>query len=193
MDVRDLKYDDNSFDFAIDKSTIDALLCGDSSYINVAIMLKEVQRVLKDGGIYMIISYGKPENRVMHLKRKHLDFEVSIFTIKKESQITVDDIDDSSKIHYVYICKKNKNANEAEKYFEDVYTELLQQELMDKELEYAEMNEEEEEEDKDEIEENNYNEEKQFEKETAPKEVIKSQKQENIKKSSKIVLPKISN
>ena len=64
---------------------------------------------------------------------------------------------------------------------------------MDKELEYAEMNEEEEEEDKDEIEENNYNEEKQFEKETAPKEVIKSQKQENIKKSSKIVLPKISN
>jgi ubiquinone/menaquinone biosynthesis C-methylase UbiE len=190
MDVRDLKYDDNSFDFAIDKSTIDALLCGDSSYINVAIMLKEVQRVLKDGGIYMIISYGKPENRVMHLKRKHLDFEVSIFTIKKESQVT-DDIDDSSKTHYVYICKKNKNANDAEKYFEDVYTELLQQELMDKELEYAEMNEEEEEE-KDDIGDENYNEEQDFEKE-AISTMKKQQKLVNTNKSSKIVLPKINN
>jgi 2-polyprenyl-3-methyl-5-hydroxy-6-metoxy-1,4-benzoquinol methylase len=45
MDVRDLKIEDNTFDLAIDKSTIDALLCGDSSFLNVAIMTKEVQRV----------------------------------------------------------------------------------------------------------------------------------------------------
>lgn len=67
MDVRDLKYQDNFFDLIIDKSTIDALLCGDQSFINVAIMTKEVQRVLKIGGIYMIISYGQPENRIPHL------------------------------------------------------------------------------------------------------------------------------
>ncbi len=67
MDVRDLKYDDNSCDLAIDKSTIDALLCGDNSFINLAIMTKEIQRVLKVGGIYMIISYGQPENRTFHL------------------------------------------------------------------------------------------------------------------------------
>jgi len=67
MDVRDLKYESNCFDLAIDKSTIDALLCGDNSFINVAIMTREVQRVLKVGGIYMIISYGQPENRIMHL------------------------------------------------------------------------------------------------------------------------------
>mmetsp|Transcript_6473 Transcript_6473/g.4592 ORF Transcript_6473/g.4592 Transcript_6473/m.4592 type:complete len:104 (+) Transcript_6473:208-519(+) len=42
MDVRDLKFDDNSFDIAIDKSTIDALLCGEDSTLNTAIMLKEV-------------------------------------------------------------------------------------------------------------------------------------------------------
>jgi len=29
MDVRDLKYDDGAFDLIVDKSTIDALLCGD--------------------------------------------------------------------------------------------------------------------------------------------------------------------
>ncbi len=144
MDVRDLKYEQNTFDLIIDKSTIDALLCGDSSFINVALMLKEVQRVMKDDGIYMIISYGKPENRLLHLERKHLSFDVSIFTIKKELNDEEDD-QDINKVHYVYICKKNKNWTEAADLFEDVYTELLQQELMDKELEYAELNEEEEE------------------------------------------------
>ena len=30
-------------------------------------MTKEVQRILKTGGIYMIISNGAPENRLFHL------------------------------------------------------------------------------------------------------------------------------
>ncbi len=80
-----MKYEDNSFDIAIDKSTIDALLCGDRSFLNVAIMTKEIQRVLKPGGIYMIISYGQPENRVFHLEREHLSLDISIYTIKKEN------------------------------------------------------------------------------------------------------------
>jgi ubiquinone/menaquinone biosynthesis C-methylase UbiE len=84
MDVRDLKYEDNTFDLAVDKSTIDALLCGEKSFLNVAIMLKEVQRVLKVGGVYVIISYGQPENRVFHLEREHLMFDINIYTIKKD-------------------------------------------------------------------------------------------------------------
>jgi ubiquinone/menaquinone biosynthesis C-methylase UbiE len=91
MDVRDMtQFSDNSFDFAVDKSTIDALLCGEKSFINVALMMKEVQRVLKSGGIYMIISYGQPENRIFHLEREHLSFDISIYTIKKD--YTVDDL-----------------------------------------------------------------------------------------------------
>jgi len=42
MDVCDIKYPNGFFDVAIDKSTIDALLCGDNAYINVAKMMKEV-------------------------------------------------------------------------------------------------------------------------------------------------------
>lgn len=42
MDIREMTYPSNFFDIAIDKSTIDALLCGDNSYINVAMMTKEV-------------------------------------------------------------------------------------------------------------------------------------------------------
>jgi hypothetical protein len=40
MDCRQLKYSANTFDFIIDKSTIDALLCGDHAYMNVAITMK---------------------------------------------------------------------------------------------------------------------------------------------------------
>jgi len=74
MDVRDIKYPDGYFDAAIDKSTIDALLCGDNAYVNVAMMMKEVQRVLKPGGHYIAISYGKPESRAYHFEREHLSF-----------------------------------------------------------------------------------------------------------------------
>ena len=42
MDVTDMsEFESNSFDIAIDKSTIDALLCGDDSFLKVAEMLKE--------------------------------------------------------------------------------------------------------------------------------------------------------
>lgn len=41
-DVTDLKMHSNaSFDILIDKSTIDALLCGDLSFLKTAMMLKE--------------------------------------------------------------------------------------------------------------------------------------------------------
>lgn len=87
MDVRNLTYQDDTFDLALDKSTIDALLCGENSFINVAKMIKEVQRTLKVGGVYMIISYGQPENRLLHLEREFLDFDISVYTIKKNYQI----------------------------------------------------------------------------------------------------------
>lgn len=132
MDVRELKYPDNHFDLAIDKSTIDALLCGESSYINVAKMMKEVQRTLKENGVYMAISYGKPENRMLHFEREHLDLDISVFTVKKDSELDNHDLD---KIHYVYICKKNKGADEAfKKNYDNVIYELEQQEMMDHEL-----------------------------------------------------------
>lgn len=102
MDVRDLAFDSNSFDLAIDKSTIDALLCGDNSYMNVAKMTKEVQRVLKVGGCYMIISYGCPDNRMEHLQFKHLYWEISHLTFNEGTQNP----------HFIYLCKKKEGADE---------------------------------------------------------------------------------
>jgi ubiquinone/menaquinone biosynthesis C-methylase UbiE len=88
MDCRDLKYNDEFFDMVLDKSTIDALLCGSFAYLNVAIMLKECQRVLKTGGYYVAISYGVPQNREFHFMREHLNFSLKTYSLKKSHKET---------------------------------------------------------------------------------------------------------
>ena len=143
MDASDMAYKDESFDLIIDKSTIDALLCGDHCFMLVAKMLKEISRVLKVGGYYIIISYGNPETRMVHLERDHLAFEIQIYTIKRQ------DDDEQEKTHYVYICKKLPEAVDNLNNFDLVYKELEQEEL-----EGAEDIEEQNEENKDNEEEN---------------------------------------
>jgi hypothetical protein len=41
MDALQMQFENGSFDIVIDKSTIDAILCGKSSFINVAKMVFE--------------------------------------------------------------------------------------------------------------------------------------------------------
>lgn len=106
MDVRELTYEGEMFDLIMDKSTIDALLCGNFAYLNVAIMLKECQRVLKTGGYYMAISYGVPDNREFHLIREHLKFEIKTYKIEKKHEGS-----NQSSIHYIYVCKKLEGAD----------------------------------------------------------------------------------
>ena len=137
MDVRELKYDDNSFDLAVDKSTIDALLCGEDAFINVAKMIKEVQRVLKVGGYYMIVSYGSPEYRVLHLNRKFEKFKIEILKIEKDFV----EEDGYDKHHYIYLCQKLEGADEiSQKYFDSTLDELIKQQILEEEAEEQEEN-----------------------------------------------------
>ena len=50
----------------------------------------------------MVVSYGKPENRLLHLQREHLSFDV------KECKIGTKpgEKEDEDKAHYLYVCKK---------------------------------------------------------------------------------------
>ena len=84
MDVRSMSYANRSFDMVLDKSTIDALLCSDSPLISVAEMLKEIHRILKDDGIYFMVSYGMPCNRMEHLQREHVNFEIQIVELSRD-------------------------------------------------------------------------------------------------------------
>ena len=48
-------------------------------------MLKETQRVLKIDGVYMAISYGKPESRSFHFRQPFLSFELNEYILYDES------------------------------------------------------------------------------------------------------------
>lgn len=66
MDCMHLEYPNETFDMVIDKGTMDALLCGNNAFSNVKKMLDEMYRVLKPGGIGIVISYGEPKDRTFH-------------------------------------------------------------------------------------------------------------------------------
>ena len=151
MDVRDLKYKDNTFDLAVDKSTIDALLCGEDAFINVAKMIKEVQRVLKVGGYYMIVSYGTPEYRMLHLSRKFEKFNIQVLKIEKDFV----EEDGYDKHHYIYLCQKLEGADEiSQKYFNKTIEDLVKQQ-MEEEEDIQEENEKEENKEIEQVMENN--------------------------------------
>lgn len=107
MDCTDLKYHSQTFDLIIDKSTIDALLCGDNSFLKVATMLNECQKVLKTGGYYVAISYGTPESREFHFQRDMLGWELQTFKIERQNSHNGQD-----SVHFVYICKKVEGCDE---------------------------------------------------------------------------------
>lgn len=126
MDIREMSYRDESFDIIIDKSTIDALLCGNLAYLNVAFMMKECQRVLKTGGTYVAVSYGAPENRELHLARPNLSFDIRIYKIERAAQQNPDPMGAKAQptVHYVYVCTKKEDANQ--KHVEN-YAKVLQE------------------------------------------------------------------
>ena len=59
MDIRNLRFPANYFDLIIDKSTIDAILCGDQAFMNVALMLRVRFFLLKFNDSYCF-SVGVP-------------------------------------------------------------------------------------------------------------------------------------
>jgi EEF1A lysine methyltransferase 4 len=77
MDIRNMEYDSNSFDAALDKSTLDAMLSGGSLWTpppevaqNIARYVDEVARVLKPGGKWLCISFNQPHFLTPLLRRE---------------------------------------------------------------------------------------------------------------------------
>ncbi|KAJ3732090.1 S-adenosyl-L-methionine-dependent methyltransferase [Lentinula guzmanii] len=76
MDVRDLKFDDNSFDVAIDKGTMDAMMTVKGDIWNppqqvVDDCTKEVNEVIrtlrKGTGVFIYLTFGQPHFRKRYL------------------------------------------------------------------------------------------------------------------------------
>ncbi|CAH9085372.1 unnamed protein product [Cuscuta epithymum] len=130
MDVRDMSlFPDDSFDSVIDKGTLDSLMCGTNAPISACQMLGEVNRILKPGGVYMLITYGDPTVRMPHLNRPVYSWNIELYNIprpgfyKPDSTpslrshlepvpltetglISADYVMEDPDSHFIYICKK---------------------------------------------------------------------------------------
>jgi hypothetical protein len=86
----------------------------------VAKMTKEIQRILKpETGLYMAISYGKPESRVPHFAMPHLSFHLRQFVLYPAAEedpdgraMGITEEEKEEKSHYIYLCRKRADADE---------------------------------------------------------------------------------
>ena len=138
-DVLNLEYKKEIFDLIIDKATMDTVLCTDNALLNITKMTKEISRSLKTGGVYLVLSYGRPDERLIHLKRDHLAFDIKIckvvksekngkinydMSIQEEDEEINGENKEEKKVHYAYVCKKLPEANDKLENFRQVYNEM---------------------------------------------------------------------
>ena len=111
MSCTKIKFDDETFDFAIDKAVFDSVECGSTPIDDIAGYCKEVQRVLKKGGKWIIISHAPPERRLEYLFNDDelfgpiLSFDVRVQILDRQIE-AVDSIEDNCTEYYAYICEK---------------------------------------------------------------------------------------
>lgn len=110
MNVTDMQFSENTYDVVIDKGCMDSILCGEGSTNNVGKMCSEISRVLKDKGIYIVVTYGIPENRLSYLEKDDYRWKVHVQTVPKPTISTTAQSDnkEASAVHYIYICKKGE-------------------------------------------------------------------------------------
>lgn len=98
MDAFAMDFECAKFDLVIDKSTLDAFACGDNSSENVHRFLQGVNRVMKDTGVYLCITFGTPDTRSSYFEKVNFDVHI----IKAPVPY------DNTTFHYVYACCKGK-------------------------------------------------------------------------------------
>ena len=105
MDVCEMtEFADKTFDVVFDKALLDAMLCGENALITVEKMMKEVYRVLKDEGYYIIISNTNEDGRKLLFDNQM--WEYSVMEIEKPSKVLVIEDKDPKNYHYIYVLKK---------------------------------------------------------------------------------------
>jgi SAM-dependent methyltransferase len=94
MDCTKLNFGNNTFEAVLDKGTLDTLLCYDNSEQLVERALKEIARVLKPGGVFVLVSYGIPKTRKKYFDKSTGLSLVDTVTVAKPGMSTS---------HYIYV------------------------------------------------------------------------------------------
>ena len=114
MDARNLEHlPDSCFNLIIDKAMFDSQLCSEQNVKNISAVTKEMFRVLKPGGVYLVFSYGPPANRVSFLGPKGIDWQVEFRKFPKQQSEGSHVLQGTSEHHYMYICRKANTAQRA--------------------------------------------------------------------------------
>jgi len=95
---------DDCFNMVIDKALLDAQLCGENNFQNISEMVNEIYRVLKPGGVYVVVSYGVPATRMGYLKTPNLNWDVSYKSIPKPEVEGYSEMG-ADPNHYIYFCE----------------------------------------------------------------------------------------
>ena len=63
---------------------------------------------MKSAGVFIVISYGIPDNRLSYLENADYKWTVEVHTVAKPtvSATAVPDAKDASSVHYIYVCSK---------------------------------------------------------------------------------------
>jgi len=109
MDMRAMEFPEGAYNIVVDKGTLDIVLCGEGSTLNVQKALAEISRVLDSKGVYVCISHGQPSYRLTYLQRPEFGWDVKVHTVTKPmmgQQGAVATKEDKDNVHYVYVCVK---------------------------------------------------------------------------------------
>ena len=112
MNATQMDFSDELFDIVLDKGTFDSILCGESSTSMAHRTLKEVYRVLKPNGVFICVSYGKPDNRLAYLENQgEFNWRVDVDTVAKPTVNgeLLTESKDGTHVHYIYTCKKRQD------------------------------------------------------------------------------------
>eukprot|EP00392_Amoebophrya_sp_AT5.2_P006378 g6390.t1 len=97
MDVKQMEYGDGSYPTVLDKGTMDSILCGEASTLNIGKALTEISRVLDPKGVFVSVSHGQPNYRLTYLQRPEYGWDVTVHTVEKprmpNATIATDDKD----------------------------------------------------------------------------------------------------
>ena len=105
----DQEFQQGTFDAVIDKACFDAILCGDNSGPNSEAMLDQIYKVLSPNGVYICVTYGVPDSRLVYFNKKDWTVttqKVAKQTISTSNVISAGEKDDLKNFHFIYIMRK---------------------------------------------------------------------------------------
>lgn len=105
--TQSIPYPDASFDLIVNKGTMDSILCSNGAITNTRKMMMECSRVLKPHGSMIVVSHGKPDDRMLYFENdeKWWNGGVKVYKVPKPN-VGALVAATGSKDHFIYVASK---------------------------------------------------------------------------------------